>query len=412
MKKKFLYLLSVVMLAVICVFGANAYDGDRPYDDTDKFPPEFYKIINGVVYHKNYDSEAKKHYYEIVDYFATEELAKKATEITNLLSEINGIPVTELRFYENNNKKTYPNIKKIILPDSLKVIGEEALWSFGGIKELKIPASVERIERAAFARMSSLEKITLPEKVTYISENLFSGCEKLSKVVIKGDVYAVGADAFSGCSSLKKISLPETVKSIGGGAFAGSGLTSITIPAAVVRNNRFGDADDGPVFKDCKSLAKVVFSDAETKYFRINTDDFRNCTALKKVYLPKSAKNVLISEDAFRNCKKLTKIYNSSNIKEIGANAFRGCKTLTAFTVSSKMTEIGRTAFYGCTKLKKVTVNSKKKAPVIGKKAFGKTAAGIKFVTKNSTAAKSWKSALKKSGLKKMKVCYVKYVNV
>ena len=157
-------------------------DGDRPYDDTDKFPPEFYKIIDGVVYHKAYDSETKKHYYEITDYFATEELAQKATEITNLRSEIDGIPVTELRFYENNNKKTYPNIKKVVLPDSLKVIGEEALWSFSGIKELKIPDSVEKIERAAFARMSSLEKIALPSKVTYISKNLFSGCEKLSKV--------------------------------------------------------------------------------------------------------------------------------------------------------------------------------------------------------------------------------------
>ena len=413
MNKKIMYALSFMLIAVCCIFSVSAYDGDRPYDDTDKFPPESYKIIDGVVYHKAYDSETEKHYYEITDYFATEELAQKATEITNLRSEIDGIPVTELRFYENNNKKTYPNIKKVVLPDSLKVIGEEALWSFSGIKELKIPDSVEKIERAAFARMSSLEKIALPSKVTYISKNLFSGCEKLSKVVIKGDVYAIGESAFSGCTSLKKITLPDTVKSIGGGAFSKSGLTSITIPVTAYKGNyTLGDSNGVPVFKDCKSLTKVLFSDAEVKNFVISRDDFRNCTSLKKVYLPKSAKNIYISEGAFRNCKKLTKIYNTENIKEIGANAFRGCKALTTFTISSKVTEIGKTAFYGCTKLKKVTVNSSKKAPAIGKKAFGKTAEGIRFVAKNSTAAKSWKSAVKKSGLKNMKVCYVKYVNV
>ncbi len=412
MKKKLLFILSVIMLTVCCVFGASAYTVDRPYDNADKYPPEYYKIIDGVVYNKAYDRDSKKYYYTVRDYFATDELAEKATEIINLRSEIDGIPVTELRFYDSSNR-SYSNIKKINIPNSVKVIGEYAFKYFSGVEALEIPDSVEEIELGAFAGMSSLKKITLPEKVRSVSPQLFSGCVKLSRVTFKGDIVSIGASAFKNCTSLKKITLPETVSRIGGSAFARSGLTSITIPVVAYKGSyHLGDEDEGPVFKDCKKLKKVVFSDAKVEYFTISGSDFRNCTSLEKVYFPKSAKKILIADNAFRNCKKLSKIYNTGNVTVIEDNAFRGCKALTGFTISSKVTEIGKTAFYGCTKLKKVTVNSKKKAPAIGKKAFGKTAEGIKFVAKNSTAAKSWKSAVKKSGLKNMKVCYVKYVNV
>ena len=71
---------------------------------------------------------------------------------------------------------------------------------------------------------------------------------------------------------------------------------------------------------------------------------------------------------------------------------------------------IGKNAFYGCKNLKTVTVNSKKKAPKLYANAFAKNNSNIKFIAKNATAAKSWKSALTKSGLKNAKVGYMHYV--
>ena len=71
---------------------------------------------------------------------------------------------------------------------------------------------------------------------------------------------------------------------------------------------------------------------------------------------------------------------------------------------------IGKNAFYGCKNLKTVTVNSKTKAPKLYANAFAKTNSALAFTAKNATAAKSWKSALTKFGLKNAKVGYMHYV--
>ena len=71
---------------------------------------------------------------------------------------------------------------------------------------------------------------------------------------------------------------------------------------------------------------------------------------------------------------------------------------------------IGKNAFYGCKNLKAVTVNSKTKAPKLYANAFAKTNSALTFTAKNATAAKSWKTALTKSGLKNAKVGYMHYV--
>ena len=71
---------------------------------------------------------------------------------------------------------------------------------------------------------------------------------------------------------------------------------------------------------------------------------------------------------------------------------------------------IGKNAFYGCKNLRTVTVNSKTKAPKLYSGAFAKTNSALTFTAKNATAAKNWKTALTKSGLKTAKVGYMHYV--
>lgn len=440
MKKKLLYLLSLTVIMLCCITAASAADEksplieQRPYKESENI-----RIIDNVVYKLYEGNEYKelgKKFYEVYDWFATPEAAKTATEI-NIVPEIDGIKVKAIQLYDasyfsplyNSQIEHNYSVKKITIPDTIVYIGNGIFPILDGLEELVIPSSVKAIGYyeainffddfdgfysepddkiiRTFQRMESLKKVTFSGNINIIGG--FEDCPNLEQVIFKGSVKYFSDRAFLNCSSIKKIKIPETVIQIGGSAFAGSGITSITIPASVkwVYGN-----DTGPVFENCKKLAKIVFADRKADLFVIDNSTFRNCTALKKVYLPKSVKKIYIEASAFRGCKNLTKVYNTGNIVKIGANAFRGCKALTSFTISSKVTEIGKTAFYGCTKLKKVTVNSSKKAPAIGKKAFVKTAKSIKFVAKNSTAAKSWKSAVKKSGLKNMKVCYVKYVNV
>ena len=432
--KKLLHILSVVMLVACCALiagaqGESSLTEQRPYKENEKI-----KIIDNVVYQLCEDKALGGKFYEVYDWFATPEAADNTAEI-NIVPEIGGIKVKAVKqdgdsysdYYipDYGTEHNY-SVKRVTLPDTVEYIGNGLFSILDGVEELVIPASVRATGNLlylysdggygagvpeypvwTFEGMESLKRVTFSGSIEILGG--FKNCKKLEKVTLKGDAEYIGCDAFYGCTSLKSFKIPSTVMEIGGYAFYGSGITSITIPASV---KRLGDEDYASVFKNCKKLTKVVFSDRKASQLLIDLDTFRNCTALKKVYLPKSVKRIYIEPMAFRNCRKLTKIYNTDNIVRIGEQAFRTCTSLTSFTVSAKVTKIGKNAFYGCTKLKKVTVNSKKAAPSIGKKAFGRTAEGIKFVAKNSTAAKSWKSGLKKSGLKKMKVCYVKYVNV
>ncbi len=434
MKKRLLYILSLILITVCCVFGVGAEAKSslveqRPYKESEKI-----KIVDSVVYQLCEDSRLGGKFYEVYDWFATPEAAKNATEI-KIVQEIDGIKVKAVKYDGDNYDDYYRpdygmehnySVKKVTIPNTVEYIGNGLFSVLDGVEELVIPASVKITGNLlylynpegfrsgvseypvwTFEEMENLKKVTFSGNIKVLGG--FKNCRKLQKVTVKGSVKYIGCDAFYGCTSLKSFKIPTTVTEIGGMAFYGSGITSITIPASV---KQLGDEDYSSVFANCKKLTKVVFSDRKANQLLIDISTFKNCTALKKVYLPKSVKRIYIEPLAFRNCKNLTKVYNTDNVVKIGEEAFRICKSLSAFTLSSKVTEVGEKAFYGCIKLKKVTVKSKKKAPVIGKKAFGKTAEGINFVVKNSTAAKSWKSALKKSGLKKMKVCYVKYVNV
>ncbi len=91
---------------------------------------------------------------------------------------------------------------KVIIPNTVKVIGGDAfLWN-GRVTSIKIPNSVKRIEECAFFRCESLKTINIPESVTSIGDAAFKRCIKLTSVTIPNSVKRIGENAFSGCDKL------------------------------------------------------------------------------------------------------------------------------------------------------------------------------------------------------------------
>jgi len=76
--------------------------------------------------------------------------------------------------------------KVIWLPDSLKVIRDNAFSNVSGLSRILIPDSVEAIGRHAFSGCTSLEVITFPQALKVIGRNAFEGCASLSGVYYKG----------------------------------------------------------------------------------------------------------------------------------------------------------------------------------------------------------------------------------
>ena len=76
-------------------------------------------------------------------------------------------------------KKYRGNETKVVIPDSVKEIGEDAFRGCESLKEITIPDSVTEIGECAFFCCKSLEEITIPDSVKKIGKGTFSGCEDL-----------------------------------------------------------------------------------------------------------------------------------------------------------------------------------------------------------------------------------------
>ena len=67
-----------------------------------------------------------------------------------------------------------------------------------------------------------IEKVILPKTLKRIGNQTFCKLNKLSKINIPEGVESIGSNAFDGCKSLKSITIPSTVKEIGKDCFFGT----------------------------------------------------------------------------------------------------------------------------------------------------------------------------------------------
>ncbi|WP_454970216.1 leucine-rich repeat domain-containing protein [Eubacterium sp.] len=105
------------------------------------------------------------------------------------------------------------NLKKIIIPSSVKTIGNEA-FSNSGIVDLVIPDSVNLIENGAFDNCKNLKKVKVGNGVNRIET--FSNCKNLESIEFGNSVEYICS---SYGESLKTVVLPKSLKQIGSNTF-------------------------------------------------------------------------------------------------------------------------------------------------------------------------------------------------
>ncbi len=125
-----------------------------------------------------------------------------------------------------------------------------------------------------------------------------------------------------------------------GNVFKGKKIKSVYIPESVYYL-------EGAVFKGNKTLKKVTF-DSEAKVDYIESEAFKNCTALEEITLPKKVRN--IGRSAFSGCTSLTTVKKTAKFYSVGSYAFAGCKKLKNIPLK-KIEDFGYAAFKGCTRL-------------------------------------------------------------
>ena len=244
--------------------------------------------------------------------------------MTNLINlDISGTNLTELPASTFQQLK---NLKKVILPNTLTSIGENA-FKESGLQAIEIPASVEAIESGAFCDCTALTNVTF-EKGSRL---------KMIWGMYSWDDYGTFAD----CTSLTSIEIPASVETIGAATFKGcTALTTVTFEKRSQLKTINGDFEAG-AFQNCISLTSIeIPASVET----IERSAFYNCTALTTVTFEKRSQlktiggwyedvdDTCIGYGAFADCTSLTSIEIPASVETIEVAAFQGCTALTTVT--------------------------------------------------------------------------------
>ena len=146
-------------------------------------------------------------------------------ETMTSLVDVNLSGITNTTGVNFNHKS---KLLKILLPENLTSIGNDAFNSCSSLTSITIGNSVTSIGEWAFSQCSSLTSITIGNSVTSIEYGAFSWCSSLTSITIPNSVTSIGDHAFWKCLSLTSITIPNSVTSIGDETFYGLSLTSIT----------------------------------------------------------------------------------------------------------------------------------------------------------------------------------------
>jgi len=107
---------------------------------------------------------------------------------------------------------------------------------FAGNKEIKgveIPSTVKIIDAEAFSLCTNLKKVVLPEGLLTMGENAFYGCKSLEHIIIPGSLKEIPKGAFLNCTNLKQLEIQNGTEIIGEEAFNNTALENIILPASI-----------------------------------------------------------------------------------------------------------------------------------------------------------------------------------
>lgn len=206
---------------------------------------------------------------------------------------------------------------------AVTAIDNDAFFS-RDIDSVVIPDTVKSIGNGAFNHCETLRSITMPDSVTSIGEYAFSWCSALAYADIPDSVVSIGKYAFQHCSALSSLVIPGSVKSIGAWAFDCSGISSVVIPKSV-------ESIGTGAFSMCSALNRITVEEGNAVY-----DSREGCNAVIE-----TATNTLIA-----GCASTLRIPRS--VTAIGACAFAGCERLSIIDIPESIVSIGSGAFQAC----------------------------------------------------------------
>lgn len=248
------------------------------------------------------------------------------------------------------------NVTEVVLPDTVEVIGCNALENSNGYCVDKLTA--KGVKEIGYVGYSYNSKMTIPTT--------------LSKI---GDLAFYDSDFNYGRN---KVTLTDDLVEIGAFAFASSYLKNLTIPGSVQKIGMYA----------CANIYNLRTAKLKKGLTTVGEGMFMLCPNLKEITIPETV--TTIQAHAFEQCEKLGKvtIAKNSELTSIGEGAFRSCTTLKSIVLPEGVTTIEKDAFFDCSKLSTVTLPASLTA--IGDYAFDGCSGKLKFTVVEGSYAQQW----------------------
>ena len=243
-------------------------------------------------------------------------------------------------------------LRRVILPESLRQIGEMAFSGCSHLRLLTIPGGVQRVGTLAFAKCSQLERVRIEPGVVQLGPSCFSKCAALKRVEMPASVTQIGGGAFFGCSKELRLYGAEEAP-----AAQYARLNGLTFDFQSWKD------DEELVLREEEDGTLTVLGARQTAAHSIEIPT-EICGRRVAAIAPKAffASGTLeqlvvgggvreIGESAFFGCRQLVSVSFERGLEQLKDSAFAGCESLTQVTLPWGTSAVGRMAFFGCTRL-------------------------------------------------------------
>lgn len=234
------------------------------------------------------------------------------------------------------------------------------------------------LDERSFSCITTIKKIVLPKTIRRIGDKAFYWCSALEELEIQS-CESIGKNCFSK-TKLKNIHIPHNTSYIDVSAFLDiPTLQNITVDD----NNEFFSTENGVLYNkdksilrfcpqgktncitintNCVSVSSYAFYNSSVKQVNFNnklemifTGAFRGC-AMENMMLPPHL--TYIGDGAFYGAEKITDIFIPSSVTEVGKEAFKFCVNAETVYIGTGVSELKQRTFEKCFKLKTVNMQT------------------------------------------------------
>ena len=237
------------------------------------------------------------------------------------------------------------------------------------------------LDERSFSCITTIKKIVLPKTIRRIGDKAFYWCSALEELEIQS-CESIGKNCFSK-TKLKNIHIPHNTSYIDVSAFLDiPTLQNITVDD----NNEFFSTENGVLYNkdksilrfcpqgktncitintNCVSISSYAFYNSSVKQVNFNnklemifTGAFRGC-AMENMMLPPHL--TYIGDGAFYGVENITDIFIPSSVTEVGKEAFKFCVNAETVYIGTGVSELKQRTFEKCFKLKTVNMQTVEK---------------------------------------------------